>query len=108
MEIRRLALAVGALGLASCAAHGAAPRSRGEFGSGATRGPAQHADPAVWEEQILYLALPDRFSNGDPANDERGQPGCFAPTEPMAFHGGDLAGLRARLPYLRDLGVTAV
>ena len=32
----------------------------------------------------------------------------FDPSAPKKFHGGDLAGLRQHLPYLKDLGVTAV
>jgi alpha-amylase len=61
-----------------------------------------------WMQQTLYLVLPDRFENGDPANDDAGQRGCFGPADPNLFHGGDLAGLRKRIPYLAGLGVTAV
>lgn len=61
-----------------------------------------------WNTQVLYLALPDRFSNGDPGNDNLGVADCFAPTDPRRFHGGDLTGTRARLDYLRDLGATAL
>src|ERR1700723_667245 len=52
--------------------------------------------------------MPDRFQNGDPTNDDVGTPNCFDPTNPSKWHGGDLAGLRQRIPYLQDLGVTTV
>jgi glycosidase len=63
---------------------------------------------AAWLSQVVYLVMPDRFQNGDPTNDDAGTPSCFDPTDPKKFHGGDLAGLRQRIPYLQDLGVTAV
>ncbi|WP_027460997.1 alpha-amylase family glycosyl hydrolase [Deinococcus murrayi] len=58
-----------------------------------------------WRQQVIYLALPDRFHNGSVANDNAGQPYCFDPAWPTKFHGGDLAGLRSKLGYLKDLGV---
>jgi len=70
----------------------------------ATTAPA----PGPWEQQLVYLTLPDRFGDGDPGNDGAGQPGCLDPADPSLFHGGDLAGLRQRIPYLHDLGVGAV
>src|SRR5262245_50294392 len=61
-----------------------------------------------WKRQVIYLALVDRFQNGNPANDALGVPGCLDPGDAQKYHGGDFAGLQARLPYLRDLGVTAL
>ena len=66
------------------------------------------ADPAVWQPQVVYLVMPDRFFNGDPTNDDAGSPGCFDPTSANLFHGGDIAGLRQKLGYMKELGVTAV
>ncbi|WP_424952058.1 alpha-amylase family glycosyl hydrolase [Deinococcus sp.] len=46
---------------------------------------------------------PDRFADGDPANDagvDRQNPG--------AWHGGDLKGLSGRLDYVKALGATAL
>jgi glycosidase len=65
------------------------------------------ATPDTWLSQVIYLVIVDRFSNGDPSNDSAVS-GCFDPTNPLAIHGGDFAGLRAQIPYLQDLGVTAV
>ena len=61
----------------------------------------------------FYFVLPDRFANGNPANDTAGVDGDrlehgFDPTDPDFYHGGDLAGLTARLDYLEGLGTTAI
>jgi alpha-amylase len=61
-----------------------------------------------WRGEVIYLVMPDRFQDGNPANDASGVAGCYDPRDPKKFHGGDLAGLRQRIPYLRDLGVTAI
>ncbi|AFZ66862.1 alpha-amylase family glycosyl hydrolase [Deinococcus peraridilitoris] len=57
-----------------------------------------------WRRQIIYLTLPDRFFNGSTANDNAGQPYCFDPSWPYKFHGGDLAGLRQKLSYIKSTG----
>jgi neopullulanase len=64
-------------------------------------------------EEIVYFVLPDRFENGNPANDRGGIEGDrlqhgFDPTSKAFFHGGDLQGLTARLDYIQALGATAV
>ena len=64
-------------------------------------------------EEIVYFVLPDRFENGDPANDQGGLEGDrlatgFDPAAKGFFHGGDLLGLTRRLDYLEGLGVTAI
>jgi alpha-amylase len=53
---------------------------------------------------VIYLAIPDRFFNGDSSNDQLGLPGCFDPSDPQKFHGGDWTGLRQKLGYLQELG----
>ncbi|HEX2861667.1 MAG TPA: alpha-amylase family glycosyl hydrolase, partial [Lacunisphaera sp.] len=63
--------------------------------------------------QTFYFVLTDRFANGDTRNDTGGFPGGtedhgFDPTRIGYFHGGDFAGLTAKLDYLKALGVTAV
>ena len=61
------------------------------------------------KEDVIYLIMPDRFSNGDPGNDsvpdmlERADP-----SNPNGRHGGDIKGIRDELDYLPDLGVTAI
>ena len=71
-------------------------------------GAGASVERAGWRAQVLYLVMPDRFRNGDPSNDDLGSPGCFAPSDPQRFHGGDLEGIRQNIPYLAELGVTAV
>jgi glycosidase len=66
------------------------------------------AAAADWQRRVIYLVMPDRFANGDTTNDDAGQPGCHDPTSPNLFHGGDIAGLRQHVAYLKDLGVGAV
>jgi len=57
----------------------------------------------------MYLIMPDRFANGDPANDEPAElPGSFDRAKARAYHGGDLRGIREHLDYLKDLGVTSL
>ena len=63
--------------------------------------------------QIFYFVLTDRFANGTPANDTGGLPGGpddhgFDPTRIGFYHGGDFAGLTAKLDYIKNLGATAV
>jgi hypothetical protein len=65
------------------------------------------------EDEIVYFVLPDRFANGDAANDKGGLEGGrlttgFDPTHKGFYHGGDLKGLSARLDYIQGLGATAI
>ncbi len=66
------------------------------------------------QDDVFYFVMPDRFDNGDTSNDTGGDASGdrlvngFDPADKGFYHGGDLAGLTARLPYLDDLGVTAV
>jgi glycosidase len=64
------------------------------------------AAQAGWRSQVIYLVIPDRFRDGNPANNNATH--CFAPADPHRFHGGDLDGLRQNLGYVRDLGATAI
>lgn len=60
-------------------------------------------------DDVIYLLMPDRFSNGDAANDDpAGSRGLHDRRKPRFYHGGDLQGAINRLPYLKDLGVTAI
>ena len=59
---------------------------------------------------VVYLFMPDRFANGNKANDTvkvMRETGCDAQV-PDARHGGDIAGVVDHLDYLADLGVTAL
>jgi len=65
------------------------------------------------EDEVVYFVLPDRFANGDAANDRGGLSGDrlttgLDPTHKGFYHGGDLKGLTARLDYIQGLGATAI
>ena len=58
---------------------------------------------------VMYLLMPDRFANGDTTNDRpQGQTDLIDRAKGRYYHGGDLAGVQQRLPYLKDLGITAI
>ncbi|HJU54266.1 MAG TPA: alpha-amylase family glycosyl hydrolase [Pyrinomonadaceae bacterium] len=60
-------------------------------------------------DDVLYLIMPDRFSDGDPSNNDPPQSrGLYDRAHKFRYHGGDLQGIINRLPYLKDLGVTAL
>jgi alpha-glucosidase len=82
-------------------------------------------DPPTWlADRVFYQVFPDRFANGDPANDVgddawvyRGHPTrrrdwldrpSDGPGGSVEFFGGDLAGVEARLDHLVNLGVNAI
>jgi neopullulanase len=56
---------------------------------------------------VIYLVTPDRFANGDPAND-RAADMKEGPdrTRPFGRHGGDLAGIIEHLDYVAEMGFT--
>ena len=58
---------------------------------------------------VIYLLMPDRFSNGNPDNDN--MPDMLEKADrsnPLGRHGGDIAGIDNKLEYLADLGITAM
>jgi glycosidase len=60
-------------------------------------------------DDVIYLIMPDRFADGDPSNDQPPQStGTYDRKNAMAYHGGDLRGIRQHLGYLHDLGVTTL
>ncbi|MDQ7078948.1 MAG: alpha-amylase family glycosyl hydrolase, partial [Robiginitomaculum sp.] len=104
----RTAIIALALGATSCSA----------LGNGTTS-EAPHAEAIkpyaqrLPQDEVIYFLLPDRFENGDRANDTGGVKGGrlvngFDPTNKGFFHGGDLKGLTQRLDYIQGLGATAI
>ncbi len=87
---------------------------------------ADYVQPAWVRESVFYQIFPERFYNGDRTNDVAdgeylvdGRPTIHVAdwsSPPMDyergrcadFYGGDLAGVREKLPYLKRLGVTAI
>lgn len=92
--------------LGACAATPPAPEAAPEVSaSRAQRG-------TDWREEIIYFALTDRFANGNPRNDDGapGPEGDAEPENPLAWHGGDFAGIsqKIREGYFQKLGFTAI
>lgn len=57
----------------------------------------------ITNEGIIYLIMPDRFADGDTSNNKN-----VDRQNPRAWHGGDFKGITQKIPYLKDLGVTAI
>jgi len=57
----------------------------------------------------IYQVMPDRFANGNPANDTvGGMPDKLDRKNPSGRHGGDLQGMTNALGYIADMGYTMV
>jgi glycosidase len=58
---------------------------------------------------VMYLIMPDRFSQGDTSNDRLPKsPVTVDRSNPHAYHGGDLRGIENHLDYLKQLGATTL
>ena len=87
---------------------------------------ADYVQPAWVKDAVFYQIFPERFCNGEPSNDVRSGEYVFeghatirmedwnAPVLPyeeghcLDFYGGDLQGIKEKIPYLKKLGVTAL
>ena len=67
-------------------------------------------NPGFDASDVLYLIMPDRFADGNPANNDIAMRNPYKTdrTNLHARHGGDIEGIRKNLPYIDSLGVTAV
>lgn len=77
--------------------------------AGPVAAPIRHAGAP----DSIYFVMPDRFVNGDSANDTGGIAGGpldhgYLPEDKGYYQGGDLVGLTQRLDYLSGLGMTAI
>ena len=65
--------------------------------------------PEWVKETVWYQIFPERFANGDKANDpEHTLPWGSKDPDREDFFGGDLQGVRDHLDYLTDLGVNGI
>lgn len=87
---------------------------------------ADYEQPEWVKKAVFYQIFPERFCNGNPENDVQsgeyshdGHPAIkMSSWEDKAltyqegfcldFYGGDLEGVKEKIPYLKELGVTAV
>ncbi len=61
------------------------------------------------QSDVLYLITPDRFVNGEPANDNvQGMRELADRSNKGGRHGGDIKGILQSLDYIADLGFTAI
>jgi glycosidase len=88
-----------------------------------------HPSPPDWRDEVLYFLMPDRFSDGQESTRPRldrtrlaARRAAYAAANGLTtwrwdqwrqsgesrFQGGTLAGIRSRLPYLANLGVTTL
>ena len=65
-----------------------------------------------WDEAVIYFAVTDRFFDAKTENntvtDDEETTTAYDPENPLGVHGGDLAGLTAKLDYLKALGVNTI
>jgi len=75
-----------------------------------TRQPTPGRYQGVTRDDVIYLIMPDRFSDGDPANNmpQGAVPGSFDRQAAKTYHGGDFKGIQNHLAYFKDLGVTTL
>ena len=59
---------------------------------------------------VLYMLMPDRFADGNPANNQIEGMEAYKNdrSKPSLRHGGDIEGIRQHLDYFNQLGVTAL
>jgi len=64
----------------------------------------------ITNDDVIYLIMPDRFADGDQSRNSPGDAPAAANDRKnsRSYHGGDLRGVINHLPYLKDLGVTAL
>lgn len=60
-----------------------------------------------WDEAVVYFMLTDRFFDGNKSNNTASGADTYG-KNPGLYHGGDFAGVTAKLDYLQDLGVNTI
>ena len=123
MRLSHRSLAIGSTAglLLLAGVGGAAPHVSAQAPVGAElEALAQPPTYGALASQRIYFVMPDRYANGDAANDRGGLTGQrsvtgYDPADTGWYHGGDLEGLtgtcadtRTGLARVKDLGFTAV
>lgn len=60
-----------------------------------------------WDEAVVYFMMTDRFFDGNESNNTASGEKTYG-KNPGLYHGGDFAGVTAKLDYLQDLGVNTI
>ena len=80
-----------------------------ESSRGGVDRPARYFETPEWvQDAVFYQIFPERFADGDPTNNPPDTVDWYAAPGGDNFFGGDLQGIRNKIPYLKELGVTAV
>lgn len=61
-----------------------------------------------WDEAVVYFMMTDRFFDGNESNNTASGADTYGKNNPGLYHGGDFAGVTAKLDYLQDLGVNTI
>ncbi|WP_028393172.1 alpha-amylase family glycosyl hydrolase [Bacillus cihuensis] len=64
---------------------------------------AVEKEERTWQDESVYSLMIDRFNNGDTKNDKE-----VDVNDPLAYQGGDFAGIIEKLDYIKDMGFTAI
>jgi glycosidase len=64
---------------------------------------ARSGPRGIGGSDIIYMLMTDRFADGDASNNKN-----VDRSNPRMWHGGDFKGVTAKIPYLKELGVTAI
>lgn len=68
-----------------------------------------HKKPSWVNSAVFYQIFPERFCNGNKENDpDWVKPWGYHTVSNLDFYGGDLDGIRQKLPYLQELGITGL
>jgi len=111
LTLSMLTLSANTLAINSMSSH---PQKHSKSGKAAQLAPYAQRDIT---DEVFYFVLPDRFYNANTSNDlgadindkkRAVSRGGFDKTNKGMYHGGDLQGLTEKLPYLDNMGITAI
>src|SRR4029453_9595365 len=67
------------------------------------------ADSPVWLDQIIYVLIPLKFHDGNTSNNiMKNQYQLPNPSYQGGYLGGDIAGIRQQVGYLKGLGINSI
>ncbi|KKB36780.1 alpha-amylase family glycosyl hydrolase [Bacillus thermotolerans] len=64
---------------------------------------AAEKEERSWQDETFYYVMTDRFHNGSRENDKE-----INNNDPLAYQGGDFAGMIDKLDYIKDMGFTSI
>jgi alpha-amylase len=111
VTVRRFAIFLLSLVLIAGMGIGTSQAAADRGGTGGLNG--EHSLRTSVTDENFYFVMADRFENGNTANDTGGLGSDplvsgFDPTKKGFYNGGDLAGLRQRIDYIKGLGTTSI